>query len=222
MRSAGVRRLMRFLHCAIIDDLDSKDMSRKLIHVVLRPPNKDFLTEYMQTKPTPPGEDVRPTGCPAVFLPLDTCGEFVYRCSMQLANKALKGATSDYIVTVYTKSEKEGPERGLVIKIYERDTSVTCIMHLGPSEMIRLMERADEPELLRDLVTAINEAKAEKLDEVETRFVAVTEKGELENKARLLSNTFVKIILDDLAVTISPDQHLAPYLKSRGPQGIMQ
>jgi len=222
MRAAGVRRLMRFLHCAIIDDLESKDISRKLIHVVLRPPNKDFLTEYMQTKPTPPGEDIRPTGCPAVFLPLDTCGEFVYRCSMQLANKALKGAISDYIVTVYTKSEKEGPERGLVIKIYERDTSVTCIMHLGPSEMIRLMERADEPELLRDLVTAINEAKAEKLDEVETRFVAVTEKGELENKARLLSNTFVKIILDDLAVTISPDQHLAPYLKSRGPQGIMQ
>jgi hypothetical protein len=156
MRAAGVRRLMRFLHCAIIDDLESKDISRKLIHVVLRPPNKDFLTEYMQTKPTPPGEDIRPTGCPAVFLPLDTCGQFIYRCSMQLANKALKGAMADYIITVYTKSEKEGPERGLVIKIYQRDTSVTCIMHLGPSEMVRLMERANEPELLRDLVTANN------------------------------------------------------------------
>jgi len=222
MRAAGVRRLMRFLHCALIDDLEAKDVTRRLIHVVLRPPNKDFLTEYMQTKPTPPGEDIRPTGCPAVFLPLDTCGEFIYRCSMQLANRALKGAMSDYIITVYTKSVKEGPERGLVIKIYERDTSVTCIMHLGPSEMIRLMERANEPELLRDLVTALNVAKAEKLDEVETRFVAVTEKGELDNKARLLSTAMVKIVLDDLAVTISPDQHLVPYLKSRGPQGIMQ
>ena len=222
LRAAGVRRLMRFLHCALIDDLENKDVNKKLIHVVLRPPNKDFLTEYMQTKPSPPGEDIRPTGCPSVFLPLNTCGPFVYRCSMQLANKALKGALTDYIVTIYTKSDNEGPERGLVIKIYERDTSVTCVMHLGPSELMRIMEAAGEPDLLRDLVTALNEAKAHKLDEVETRFVAVTEKGEIDNKALQLSNAMSKIVLDDVAVTISPDQHLVPYLKSRGPQGIMQ
>ncbi len=216
MRAAGVRRLMRFLHAALIDDMDADDVSKKVVHVVLRPPNKDFLTEYIQTKPTPPGEDIRPTGIPSVFLPLDTCGEFLYRCSMQLANKAKKDTLSDYIVTVYSKSEMEGPERGLVIKIYERDTSVTCILHLGPSEMTRLLDLADEPDLLRDLIVANNMYRQEKLDSVEERFVAVSPKGELLNTSRKLCTQMTKIILNDLAVTISPDQQLTPYLKSRG------
>jgi hypothetical protein len=176
----------------------------------------------MQTKPTPPGEDIRPTGIPSVFLPLDTCGFFLYRCSMQLANKARGNSLSDYIVTVYSKSEKEGPERGLVIKIYERDTSINCILHLGPSETTRLLERVDEPELMRDLVIANNMATQEKLDEVEERFIAVTAKGELVNKAQQLTNQMVKIVLDDLAVTISPDQQLTPYLKSRGVHKLIQ
>ena len=135
---------------------------------------------------------------------------------MQLANKAKKDTLSDYIVTVYSKSEMEGPERGLVIKIYERDTSVTCILHLGPSEMTRLLDLADEPDLLRDLIVANNMYRQEKLDSVEERFVAVSPKGELLNTSRKLCTQMTKIILNDLAVTISPDQQLTPYLKSRG------
>ena len=53
----------------MIPDMSSDGPDRKVLHVVLRPPKKDFLTEYGQVKPTPPGEDIRPVGVPAVFLP---------------------------------------------------------------------------------------------------------------------------------------------------------
>ena len=46
IRSAAVRRLIRFIHADVIPDMSSKDPDRKVLHVVLRPPKKDFLTEY--------------------------------------------------------------------------------------------------------------------------------------------------------------------------------
>merc|ERR1711998_255329 len=64
IRSAAVRRLLRFIHCDAIPDMESDDVDRKVLHVVLRPAKKDFLTEYGQLKPTPPGEDIRPVGMP--------------------------------------------------------------------------------------------------------------------------------------------------------------
>ena len=220
MRGAAVRRFMRFMHCDLIDDLEAEH-GKRMVHLVLRPPNKDFLTEYMASKPTPPGEDIRPTGIPAVFLPLDTCGEFLFRCSMQLGNYAKDDEQKDYIITVYAKSETEGPERGLVIKIYERDTSSTAILHLGPKEIIRICDSHNEFDLMRDIVKARQAVKNEKLDEIETRFKQLTKKGTLEVESANLTNVMIKHVLDDLALTQGPDDSLMPYLKSLGRSRIL-
>ena len=60
-----------------------------------------FLTEA--GKPTPAREDIRPVGVPA-FLPLDTQGKFLYRCSRALKNlKKPDDVPLDYIITVYTE-----------------------------------------------------------------------------------------------------------------------
>lgn len=217
LRAAAVRRLLRFFHCDVIPDLSSDDIDRKILHVVLRPPGKDFLTEYMASKPTPPGDDIRPVGIPAVFLPLDTCGQMLHRCSMKIANVTHRDkAPLDYLISVYTKSEREGAERGLVIKFYERDTSTTFILHIGAGVLQELCERDNEPTLIREMAMAVTKANAEIQDEVESEFEAITEKGALKNMAGKLINHLVQIVLADIILIDGADDLPIPYLKSKG------
>jgi hypothetical protein len=217
IRSAAVRRLIRFIHCDVIPDMASNDPDRKVLHVVLRPPKKDFLTEYGQVKPTPPGEDIRPVGVPSVFLPLDSQGKFLYRCSRALKNlKKKEDIPLDYIITVYTKSDNEGAERGLVIKFYERDTANTCILHLGPSEMHRICADNDEHHLLKEMAVAVNKYEAEKLDQLESGFESAMSKGELKNDANKIILRLVTMCLDDIGLTLGPDQSTIPYVISKG------
>lgn len=217
IRSAAVRRLLRFIHCDAIPDMESDDVDRKVLHVVLRPAKKDFLTEYGQLKPTPPGEDIRPVGMPAVFLPLDTQGKFLYRCARSMKNlKKPDDVPADYIITVYTKSDKEGAERGLVIKFYERDTADTCILHLGPKELLRIAADNDEPHLVKEMTVAVNKAAAVQLDDVEKHFKEVTEHGPLFDDANKITIRVVKMMLDDVGLTTGPDNTTIPYLISKG------
>ena len=87
-------------------------------------------------------------GIPGVFFPLDTCGRILHRrgmtlkvrlssaimCNMQLStsyldlnignqNENKKQRDREFVVSVYTKSAAENPERGLVIKLYDRGSS---------------------------------------------------------------------------------------------------
>ena len=125
-------------------------------------------------------------------------------------------APTDYIITVYTKSEKEGAERGLVIKLYERDTADTCILHLGPQEMMRIAADNDEPHLVKEMTVAVNKVAAVQLDEVETHFKEVTEHGRLFDEANKITIRLVKMMLNDVGLTMGADNSTIPYLVSKG------
>eukprot|EP01040_Poterioochromonas_malhamensis_P021489 gene21489-25938_t len=110
-----------------------------------------------------PGDDLRPVGITDVFFPLDTCGLPVHRRGMRLTNlhyPSTKPAYKDVLITVYTKSKMETPERGFVVKIYDRSDCETAILHIGASELIRLCNFHREPDLLRDLITAQDDERS--------------------------------------------------------------
>lgn len=162
IRATVIRRFVReFVNAEIIEDL--VDPSIKTLHVALRDPKKGYVTDYQTMGISTPGDDLRPIGIPDVFFPLDTCGLPVHRRGMRLQNRHFPGskpAYKDVLVTVYTKSKIETPERGLVIKIYDRSDCCTSVLHIGASELIRLCNHHREPDLLRDLVTAQDEERS--------------------------------------------------------------
>jgi hypothetical protein len=120
----------------------------------------------------------------------------------------------DFLITVYTKSAAEGPERGLVVKLYDRATSLTSILHVGPSELMRICQHADEPDLIADIVTAQVAQGQTPADEIEDEFKEFTHKGELESKTKSLINIYVDIVLRDLGFYMSPYYTVMPYIIS--------
>lgn len=182
-------------------------------------PSKDYVTDYLQVGAGVPGTEGRPVGIPGVFFPLDTCGRPLDRRGLTLQNQNKKKPAREFIVSIYTKSANENPERGLVVKLYERSTSSTAVLHVGASELINICARADEPDLLRDLVYAQEELDAVKLDDVEANFSAFSKKGELEGKTRKLTMYLMDIIVGELGFKDSPTNTVVPYIKS-DPRGI--
>lgn len=81
----------------------------------------------------------------------------------------MRFAPRECLVTLYTKSALETLERGVIVKIYERASSRTSVLHLGASEIMRQCESAREPDLLRDYVTAIDRMKSYGIDEQDGR-----------------------------------------------------
>lgn len=217
IRTAVVRRLCRFFKAMIL--VDVLDESKKTLLVDLLPPKKSFVSDYQEVEVFTGLENVRPVGIPGVFFPLDTCGRILHRRGMTLKNGDKKKPDKDFIISVYTKSINENPERGLVVKLYDRGSSSNAVLHIGASEMINLCNRKDEPDLLRDLVYAKSEEDAFKLDEVETGFKAFTSKGDLENATRKLVDYLMDIVLSDLGFRYSPVDGVIPYLLS-APRGI--
>ncbi len=220
IRTAAIRRFCRFFAAEII--IDILDPTQKTLHVILLPPRKDFVSDYQEAGVPPPGEDLRPVGLPGVFFPLDTCGRALHRRGMTLLNRDKESLTKskEFIVTVYTKSVKENPERGLVVKMYDRSSSVTAILHIGASELIRMCNLVDEPDLLRDLVNAQIEEDGFNVDDIEAGFKEFTEKGQVEKKTQSLSNMLVDIVLKDIGFFISPQDTIVPYIVS-APKGIL-
>jgi len=217
-RAIGIRRLCRWFRAEIIEDI--LDSTKKTLYVVLLPPSKGFLSDYQEVSVPGPGEFVRPVGVPGVFFPLDTCGRPLHRVGMTLQNRQRTQPDRDFLITVYTKSMAENPERGLVIKLYDRSVCETSILHVGASELIRLCNAADEPDLLRDMVYAKNEEDGLHLDEIESGFSQLTLKGEMERATKLLVDKLVvDVMLTQLGFYISPQDSVVPYIKN-APRGI--
>jgi hypothetical protein len=216
-RAVAIRNLCRYFRADIIEDI--LDATKKTLNVVLLPPEKGFVTDYLEVSVPPPGEDVRPVGIPGVFFPLNTCGRPLHREGMSLPNRESSQPNKEYLITVYTKSVLENAERGLVIKLYDRSISETSVLHLGASELIRICNHHDEPDLLRDIVYAQNEEDTLKLDDVEKGFSELSAKGELQRKTQALIGKLMEIVLGDLGFYISPQETIVPYIRS-GPRGI--
>lgn len=218
IRATAVRRFCRYFHADLIED--PKDMFKKVLKVQLIKPRKDFVQDYRQVGVQPPGEDIRPVGYPQVFLPLNTCGRMLHRRGMTLTNQTNKNLPPlEYVVTVYTKTVVEGPERGLVVKMYERGHSETAILHLGTAELQRLITEVQEPDLLKDIVHAKNAVDNDHLDNLEEDFVSLTTKGDKEVEYKKLVDYLIDIVLAQLGVKSNPEEKILPYIKSH-PRGI--
>ena len=83
-------------------------------------------------------------------MPLHVKGELLYRKVVTIYVKAIK-VDVEYIISIYSHKEGSTPDKGLVVRMYERETSDTCVLHIGPSEILRLCVEADEIELLNDI-----------------------------------------------------------------------
>lgn len=218
VRAAAIRRFCRFLKAEMVVDPEKPD--KKVFNVELLAPNKGYLTEYDQVKPALSSDSAeRPVGYPSAFLPLDTCGYALYRRGMTIANRDTKVESKEYMVNIFTKSQLEHPERGLVIKLYERGSSYTGVLHVGPSELYRQCEINHEFDLLKDLVKAREDAESEELDEVEQQFETLTDKGMKKHRYKQIVNRLVEIVMNDLGIWDTADGKFFPYFKSR-PQGI--
>jgi len=217
VRTSAVRRFLRFLHADLIDDPTDPDdpNPKKILHAVLRPAGKDFLTEYAQVKEGVPGEEVRPIGCPTCFMPPNTCGRMLHRRGMSLQHRTKNVEEAEFLITVYTISDLTGPERGLVIKVYDKTTSEMAILHLGYGEMQRLCNEAGEPDLIRDVTNALQEVNRIQLDKAEEPFDYLTERGDASQAAKKILDLLIDIILSDIGVERSSTEHVIPYLKSQ-------
>ena len=216
VRTAAVRRFLRFIKADLIDDPTDPDDPKppKQLHALLLPPGKDFQTEYHLVREGQPGGEIRPIGCPTIFMPPNTIGKMLHRRGMDLHSRAKDMETAAFLVTVYTINEGAGPERGLIIRVYDKTSCETAVLHLGFKEMLRQCEEAGEPDLIRDVVTAIQEVSRIKLDKEEEPFEYMTERGAAAVEAKKLTNMLIDIVLDDLGIDVSPTQHVIPYLKS--------
>ena len=214
VRAALIRRLLRFFQASIQQDTADPE-KRNLVVELLDPKNK-FGAEYDSIGTADPGEGVRPVGIPAVFLPLNTCGNCIHRRGMTIENHDPSLGTKSYVVTVYTKTNTEGPEKGLVIKIYESGFSETAVLHLGHTEMLRILREADEPELLKDIVNIQLKLNSMELDQLENSFEDVTEKGNIVQEKKHMTNYMVDLILQKLGVRSDPNIKILPYIKNDG------
>jgi hypothetical protein len=196
VRAALIRRLLRFFNASIQRDVDDPD--KRTLLVELLDPKSKFGKEYDSIGVPEPGDQFRPVGIPAVFLPLNTCGNTVHRRVMTIQNHDPSLGTKNYVVTVFTKSPSEGVEKGLVIKIYESGFSETAVLHLGHTEMIRILREADEPELLKDIINIQLKLAGMELDQLENSFEDVTEKGNVVQEKNHMVNFMVDLILQKL------------------------
>jgi len=215
-RATAIRTLCRFCRADLSDDPD--DPNKRILRVELVPINKDFIDDYKHVAVPKPGENLRPVGAPLVFLPLDTCGELLVRRGVQVPAVGRHGAGlskgCEYVISVYSKSPVDGPEKGLVVRMYNRLAAKTLILHVGPSEIIRLCQEAEEPELLRDMYAARLILKDERQDFLEKDFVTITERGELIERARKLVEQVVDIVLKDLGIRLDALGEEYPCLRS--------
>ena len=214
VRAALIRRLLRFFQASIQQDVDDPD--KKTLFVELLDPTNKFGAEYNSIGTPDPGENVRPVGIPAVFLPLNTCGNTIHRRGMTIENHDPSLGTKNYVVTVFTKSNAEGPEKGLVIKIYESGFSETAVLHLGHTEMLRILREADEPELLKDIVNIQLKLNNLELDQLENSFEDVTEKGNIVQEKNHMVNYMVDLILKKIGIRSDPNIKILPYIKNDG------
>ena len=76
--------------------------------------------------------------------------------------------------------------------------------------MMRVAADNDEPHLVKEMTVAVNKAAAVQLDEVETHFKEVTEHASLFDDANKITIRLVKMMLDDVGLTMGADNSTIP------------
>ena len=156
---------------------DPSDASKKILHVELLPKRKGFISDYKEVGLPPPEADLRASGVPAVHMPPDATGDTMFRNNRKLYKFELEDMTDiEYMMSIFTKAKGCGPERGVVVKVYDSEMCQTIVLHYGPMEVLRLCEEGDHPDLMRDIVSAREQVTDGPKDSLEEGFVSLTER----------------------------------------------
>ena len=83
-------------------------------------------------------------------MPLHVKGELISR-KVITVNVMPVRVDVEYVVSVYGCRKGSTPDKGIVVRMYERGTSDTSVLHIQPVEISRLCVEADELELLNDI-----------------------------------------------------------------------
>jgi hypothetical protein len=128
--------------CKYFDALiysDPVNFKQKLLEVSLLSKRKGYVISYRDIGLPRPEEDLRSIGVPEVFMPPDATGILLSRKSTRIYVLELDSLSPiEYVVSIFTKSDCETLERGVVVKVYSTLKSKTLVLHLGPNEVWRL------------------------------------------------------------------------------------
>ena len=198
-RGVAIRNLCKYFRPEISED--PSDSTKKILNVELLPKKKGYISDYKEVGLPPPEADLRASGVPVVHMPPDTTGDLMYRSTRKIFRKELDDMTKEeYMMSVYTKQKGCGPERGIVVKVYDSEICQTIVLHYGPMEVLRLCEEGDQPDLMRDIVTAREQVTDGPKDSLEEGFVSLTEKGETLKTIKHLSDIFCQFVMNDVGM----------------------
>ena len=172
--------------------------------------DKGFLHEYGKLTSVTSNEVPKPVGIPKIFMPMDTCGYLIFRREMEILNKDKSLPDRNYIISVHTRSHNENPDGGLVIKIYDKDTEETSIMHIQPNALQLICNDAGEPDLLKDIGYALTQAEEDLGDLI----MADVEKVDYGKKSvELMDYLCADIVCINLGVFFNEQNKVVPYLR---------
>ncbi len=201
-RAIAIKNMCKYF-TAYLDE-NSRDPSKKTLHVELLPKKKGFIDDYKEIGLPIPGTDVRPSGIPTVFMPPDAAGTLFYRQSTRIfVKEENKMSKEEYLVSVYSRTKKEGPERGMVVKVYDTEISQTIVLHIAPSEVTRIVEGANCTDILKELALAREMNVEVKADSLEKGFLELTERGEIIKKINQLTSIICDITVKDIGITVN-------------------
>ena len=181
--------------------------------------DKGFLSDFGAATKAVVEVDA-PVGIPKVFMPMDTCGYLLHRREMEILNRDKSLPDKTYIVNVHTRSQTDNPDKGLVIKIFDKESEETSLMHIQGNALLLMCNDAGEPDLLKDITNSLNSADMDDWDD--TNFAA-SEKVDHGQKAVELMDYLCDIILPNFGVFFNDRKKVVPYLRvtPKGLEGLM-
>lgn len=127
----------------------------------------------------------------------------------------------DYMLTLSNRSlnEADGPEKGVLARIYEPDSNQTLALTYDGEDIQELCSKFDEPDLLRDLLTArryVNDLSEK--NKSNDDFVTEIEKVEWTSKIRIYNSMICDYLVKDIGLMRSSGSGTNSPLLGKKPQ----
>merc|ERR1711976_942237 len=103
---------------------------------------------------------------------------------------------------------------GVVAKVYDPGISQTVVLHYGHNEISRLCDEANEPDLLKNIVSAREYVTDGPQDELEEGFITLTEKGEILEKINKHTSVLCDIVIKDMGLTTNSQGERSLYSRT--------
>eukprot|EP00903_Cladosiphon_okamuranus_P017650 g16254.t1 len=134
-RSSAIRRSARFL--CITSPTSSEGLQAEFLFA----PQKPWLVAYNELDASDRPSTRRPRGQPLIFIPGDTDGDLI-------VSKGISINGFRVLLSVHTKERGRPGREGLVLEVYNAETSASSILHLSASHLLKQVDEKDH--LLED------------------------------------------------------------------------